>query len=459
MKCAGALVGVAAAVALLCWWIAPAVVNGDGLGYLNAAVRGELYPGHLAYLPLLRLLRALAHAGPRAADGLAAARALSAISAGVAVAALAACARRLGGDARVAALGLAASFGLLSSGSDVETYAPALAALCLALASALSQRTWLAALALAAAVLLHLENVLFGLPLLLLVPKRERVLLAALSVGAVAAAYVAAGFSPASLLGASHGFRYPLHWYTPAVAVYGAAKALLFAPYPYEASWANVLGHVLPGAGALVALGAIAASTKPPLGRAATAAWAIPYAAVGLLFFASDAERWIFLLPLAWLSVAAANRARVALALASALLALNLIVWLPRAKDTTWRDRARAAGTHALAGDLIVSPGHGWDEYVGFYEGAAVGHFPLVFHAGRLGSAQAMKAQLADDIRDARKRGHRVLLVRFEDAGDPMGWKELLQFGVTRASWRALLPDGESVAPLGDDVALLVPWK
>jgi hypothetical protein len=454
MKFWGALVGAAAAVALLCWWIAPAVVNGDGLGYLNAAVRGELYPGHLAYLPLLRVVRAIAHAGPRPVEGLAAARLLSAISAGVAVAAVAACARRLGGDARVAGLGLAASFGLLSSGSDVETYAPALAALCLALLASLHQRTWLAALGLAAAVLLHLENVLFGLPLLLLAPKRERVLLIALSVGAVAAAYVVAGFSPASLLGASHGFHYPLHWYTPAVAVYGAAKALLFAPYPYEASWANVLGHVVPGAAALLALGAIAASTKPPLGRAATATWAIPYASVGLLFFASDAERWIFLLPLVWLSVAAANRARISLALAAALLVLNLIVWLPRAKDTTWRDRARAAGTHAQAGDLIVSPGHGWDEYLGFYEGVDVGHFPLVFHAGRLGSAQAMKTQLAEDMRDARKRGHRVLLVRFDDAVDPMGWKELLQFGITRTNWRALLPDGETLAPLGDDVTL-----
>jgi hypothetical protein len=444
----------ACATVLVCIAIAPAVVNGDGLGYLDASVRGELYPGHLAYLPLLRMVRAIAHAGPRPVDGLLIARVVSALSAGIAVAAIGAAASALACDARVAAAGLASSFGLLISGSDVESYAPALAALCLALLAAVHQRALLAALALAAAALLHLENVLFGLPLLILI--RRKLLLVIVSAGAVAASYLVAGFSPASLIGASHGFRYPLHWYTPAVAIYGAAKALLYAPYPYEASWARVIGHALPGAAALIALALVAARAKPPLGRSATLAWALPYALVGVAFFASDAERWIFLLPLAWLSVAAARgRARVALGLAAALFALNLMVWLPHARDLSWRDRARAAGRFALDGDLIVSPGHGWDEYVGFYEGVAVGHFPLVYHAGRLGSAAAMKAQLAADLDDARRRGHRALLVRFDDPHDPMGWKELLQFGVTRDNWKSLLPDGNSIQPLSTDVALL----
>jgi hypothetical protein len=444
--------------------LAPAVVNGDGLGYLDASVYGGSYAGHLLYVPLLRLLRRIFSVGPRPVDGLWVARGLSALSAGIAVLALGAAAERLFGDddarpraSTVAALGLACSFGTLGAGSDVETYAPALACLCVALWAIVGGRTVAAALALAGAALFHVENVLFGLPALLALPKRSRFLFVGIAAGATAGAYLVAGASPSWLLGASHGFRYPLHWYTPAVALYGACKALLFSPYPYEASWPRVVGHFVPGALALILLGRIAASAPAALGRAASLAWAIPYGAVGVAFFASDQERWVFLLPLFWLQVAAARpRARTALAVACALGALNVAVWLPRARDSSWRDRARVAASHARAGDLIVSPGHGWDEYLGFYDGPPVGHYPLVFHAGRLGSVPALTRDLAAAVADARRRGHDVLLVRFDPDGDPMGWKELRPFGVTPENARALLPDDREV-PLGDGVYRLQP--
>jgi hypothetical protein len=104
-----------------------------------------------------------------------------------------------------------------------------------------------------------------------------------------------------------------------------------------------------------------------------------------------------------------------------------------------------------VPGDLVVSPGHGWDEYLGFYDGPVVGHYPLVFHAGRLGSADSVKRDLAEAIRDARKRGHAIFLVRFEDDRDPMGWKELAPFSISPANARALLPPGRA-QPLGDQV-------
>jgi hypothetical protein len=186
----------------LCVLLAPTVVNGDGLGYLKAAVAGGGYPGHLLYVPLLRLARTLGGAGPRAVDGLGPARALSVAAAAIAVAALAMAARRLSNRphaAAVAAAGLGASFGLLGAGSDVESYAPALAALCLAV-WALALRptggrrfTALAAAATAAAALLHIENLLFALPLAAALPRRERPY-AAISVAlAVAGAYALAG--------------------------------------------------------------------------------------------------------------------------------------------------------------------------------------------------------------------------------------------------------------------------
>ena len=68
---------------------------------------------------------------------------------------------------------------------------------------------------------------------------------------AVAAIYAALHTNP---LGATHGFGYPLRWSTPLIAIYGAAKSLVFAPYPYEASWPRVIGCFSLGAAALAAL-------------------------------------------------------------------------------------------------------------------------------------------------------------------------------------------------------------
>ena len=446
--------------------LAPAVVNGDGLGYLKAAVSGLPYPGHLLYLPMLRLLRLASGAGQRPIEGLWPARALSAVGAGVAVLALAAATRRLVKSERaptIAAAGLAGSFGMIAAGSDVETYAPALAGLCVCLWAIACRRTGagvgsllVAALALAVATLFHVENVLFTLPVLLALGRRDGVIVAGAAGALVLASYLALSADASWVLGASHGFRYPVHWYTPAVAIYGACKALLFSPYPYEASWARVIGHFVPGALALGTLGWIALGrdpdrpTRAPLGRAATIGWAVPYALVGVAFFPSDSERGVVLLPLFWLTVAATRRrANLALAVAIGLGVLNVIVWLPRARDASWRDRAGEVARDLRAGDLVVSPGHGWDEYIGVYDGPAVGHFPLVFHVARLGSAAAVRPVLAEAIRDARRRGHGVFLVRFGADGDPMGWKELLPFGVTPGNAAELLPAGERVGVSG----------
>ena len=49
--------------------------------------------------------------------------------------------------------------------------------------------------------------------------------------------------------------------------------------------------------------------------RTITLAWLAPYALVGVAFFPSDPERWLFVLPLLWLSsFASAERARLAVA-------------------------------------------------------------------------------------------------------------------------------------------------
>src|SRR5947209_7861721 len=108
-----ALATVAVAVVYLA--MAPRVVNGDGLGYLKAALAGTLYPGHLAYVPLLSLVGKIVGA-TRPVELLWPARVVSALSAALAALLLGSVAeRRSGGRAAglAAALGLAASFGTL----------------------------------------------------------------------------------------------------------------------------------------------------------------------------------------------------------------------------------------------------------------------------------------------------------------------------------------------------------
>jgi hypothetical protein len=112
------------------------------------------------------------------------------------------------------------------------------------------------------------------------------------------------------------------------------------------------------------------------------------------------------------------------------------------------RDRALAAARHVDAGDLVIGPGHGWDEYVGFYDDRAAQPMGLVYWAGAVGKAELPRS-IADAIAAKRSQGRAVYLARLTDDGDPMGWKELTQFGITPATVRALLPPGHAV-PIGD---------
>src|SRR5207302_6024449 len=136
----------------------------------------------------------------------------------------------------------------------------------------------------ALATLFHVENLLFVGVAALLVERRTRLVIAAALPIAIAYALVLPAHGTSWLASATHGLGYPLRWTTPFVAVYGACKALVYAPYPYEASWARVLGCFAVGAAAALAL---ATGARRPLSRAATAAWIVPYALVGVAFYAS----------------------------------------------------------------------------------------------------------------------------------------------------------------------------
>ena len=448
---------------------APSVVNGDGLGYLRPLKWNPSpapVPGHLLYVPLLSLLRRLAGSDLM----LEAARLVNALAGAVTVVFAGSAYRRLLGaprDAFVGALGLAASWGLWGQASDVETYALALAALtgafaCLAAWREHGTAWWAlaAGLATAVAALFHVENLLFFLAVAVWIldgpgPPRRRLGHAALALAAggltVIGAYLLVAFVTlgksipdawAWFRGAGHGFVYLVRPYNVTDALQGLARALVHAPYVHEADPAVVIGQLLFGAAALaIALGLPLARRRAlaPLPTRALLAWAAPYALLGFLFFATDPERWLFLLPLIWLLFAAARPGRWAQPLAAALVAVNLVTAvIPGMTDIGPRWRARAVEAVVDDGDLVIFPGHDWDEYIGFYDPRNVRVFPLTFFIGAFGVNGGL-AKLERAIGHARARGGQVWVVRvYDDDPGPRGWNELALLGFgreTAATW------------------------
>jgi hypothetical protein len=277
-----------------------------------------------------------------------------------------------------------------------------------------------------------------------------------LVIAAYLAAFVARGDDARSAIGwvmkAGHGFSYPLRATTPLVAVYGMAKTLVYAPYPYQASWARVIAQSLAGGAALLAM--LWLARRPGRRRGlpgwAQAAWLVPYTVVGVAFFASDNERWLFVLPPAWLAAAAGARtggraARVATVLLLGLLALDLTLGLPLSRESELRERADRLTDLVRPNDLVISPGHSWDEYIGFYRGVSIDRFPMIYFCGLLGGREAMRAELAHRVVDARARGAQVFVARVDEPEGADGWKELALFGVNPDNAGELLPPGRRV--------------
>ncbi len=474
------LLGAIALLALLYHGLAPATVNGDGLGYLKSSPTGIVVPGHLGYLPLMRGAgRLFGASSPFALLG--PARLISLLSGLLATLALFAAARlRMSQPAAlVAALGLGVSFGVVQAASDVETYAPALAALCLATWCGLARTegggaVWLggAILSTAVAALLHVENVLFVPAIALLCRngrRRHDLWIAPLGTGllvgsAYATAWSTRGDTFASgwhwLTRASHGFSYPLGTRTPIAALYGIAKTLVYSPYPHEASWWRVAVQTLLGLVTMSLAAWLVLQAQPPFSKWVLSAWIVPYSVVGITFYASDNERWLFLLPPLWLTVGQAAEGarprRVAVGLLVLLTVFDLGLGLPVARDATVRDRATALSGHLRRGDLVISPGHGWDEYLGFFQEIPIEPFPLVYFCGHLGSAEAMRRDLAHRAIAARARRARIFLARLDSVDGPDGWKELRAFGVTPENVSTYLPVGRRV-PIAPQLQLLEP--
>ncbi len=472
---------------LLYFRTAPAVVNPDGLGYLKR-IPNNFASGHLLYLPLLRVASALCRG-----DGLLGGRILSAAAGAGAVVLLFVCARSLGDRfaALLAAAGLAVSFGLWAQGADVEVYSCALLALLFVLALALAYRAapsaWRAlplGLAWAGAVLIHLVHILLA-PFVLLwciqhARSRRAGLRNALIAGAIAGAITLASYAWAAhvrhldLAGlyhwvatSAHGFPYhggPID--RLADAIYGLAKALVWSPYLYESNAQTLLGQFLLGLLPLaLLLGAVVARHKTlPLPGGALLLWSGAYLVFALAFFASDHERWIFVLPPLWLAGAAAiatypRRELMGAGLILYLALANAVTAIGPARHYSWpRTRADAAAELMRPGDLVFFPGHSWDEYLGFYTHTAIVPFPISYYWA-LDGQKGCLARLEREITAAHQRGARIFTVRiFAPPDEAGGFAELSQLGLAPESLRALF-DRFTAVPLSTREPKITVWR
>ena len=465
-----------AAATILYLVTAPAIPNLDGLGYLKLLPH-NFAAGHLLFMPALRALTRLV------GDGLRAGRLYDALLGGTGVVLTYSIARRMLAawdddaarlGAAFAAAGLALSYGYWSEANDVEAYAAAMVALLATVRMALSYaqepslgRAAATGLLLGVAVLSHLSHVLLACfvayylwrharrgAAAIVAPALALFLGGALSIALYAyAAFVVRGHDVHGALAwiatAQHGFVTTGGAYRLADAVYGLCKAIVWSPYLYEADAQKLVGQLLLGLIPLAALfvGALRGKrTRERLDLAALAWWCAPYALLGVAFFGADPERWIFILPAGWILAAALvlelprpTRAAAAVLLWIGAFNFMTAVW-PAHRDQWPRQKAELTASQLRDGDLLIFPGHSWDEYVVFYGAPKIEPFPVAYYAARDGVTAAW-ARLDKEIAEARARGGRVFCVRvFDDADqDPRGFWELGTVGVSRATLKEAL--------------------
>jgi hypothetical protein len=467
----------------------PGTLNADGLGYLKLLPH-NFAAGHLLYMPLLRF--ATTHLG---GDGLRIGRLLDAILGATGVLLTYGIARRaapLRSDrtfvATVAACGTALSYGYWIESCDVEAYALATVALLALVRVALPYpaqpgvaRALLIGLCLAGCVLTHLSHVLASFFVVAVCVRDARgtrhgivaavialVVGGTLSLGAYAyAAFVVRGHHLEGAVrwvgSAQHGFSEQSGPYAIGAAIYGLCRTFIWSPYLYEADAPRLIGQLLLGLALLVVFSVAIFARRSAVAALPLRSFAIlaaPYVLLAILFFGADPERWIFILPLLWIVVAvaldASTRGRqIAVVAIVTMGALNfaLAIW-PAHKDTWVRHQAELAASALHDGDLLIFPGHSWDEYVSFYGGRAVEPFPLAYYAARDGHPR-MWERLDREVDAARARGHQVFAVRLFDearevADDPAGYTELRSVGLSRGVLRAELTRRFAVVPLAE---------
>jgi hypothetical protein len=471
-----------AGVAFVFYALLPAAItNGDGLGYHDSIMRGPwrttFRAGHLLYAPAMSLLWSLLNTiGPVSLHRVM--LVANQLAGGFAVYLLYRTADQLGvapfGRA-VASVGLGISYGFWIQASDVETYALSVVFVVasmhrMAIYLARPNRRSAAGLGVlnGLATLLHLTSATLAASSVLLIlgaagrpaGGRVRTVLAyaAVLAAVVGVPYVAVagliegvrdpGRFFAWISSAGHGYIVTFDALSVPRAVYGFARTFLFLEFFYGAPrWVIafkgvfLLAIVFWLAWHVAVIRGRAPHAVPRFGLA-LAPFLLLQAAVGVRFFGSDTERWIFIAPAVWLALGAwvpafPARARAGVVgLLVLLFAVNLVqgVW-PLATNTQVQERVAALRAVLPEKALVITPGQDWFGYYGYFTGRdtpSIFLIDLALHHGR--NPDEFWGHLRRSVEEARRAGTPVVLLRVLDEDENLRgtpWQELAAFGYT----------------------------
>jgi hypothetical protein len=448
--------------------LSPAMIDGDGLTHSERAISQGFLEGMEPKHPLAAMaLRAIYLPLSIAGGGHLTLRAFTAFSAACGAMTFALLRWRIfprfiksPAVSLLCALGVFLSYGVLSRSSTVEVYAPALfldvlvVAYCLRSPFTRRHQAVLAGLLLVLAVGFHVGNVLMIPGLIALVagrvPRDRRVdVLASCAAGFVLGMGLIGGLL---WLGPGRA-EWPPDWSLilprrdpePPLglggrlgrAVYGFARTVAYLPYVRDLRASRALPYaILVGGAALWCLHLARrnlADRSGGIGRVllGLAVLGTPFVVMGVAYYPSDPERWLFLMPVLWLLVGLAwdrpeaSGPRRALSTDGPIL-LGVMVFgvglynaaavLPEARSNRHLAGLRTLAEISEPDDLILSPGGVLNRMNAFYldhpvRGEEVTVMALVKAHGA--DHRGLQADLAGRIDDALRGGRRVLVFNF----------------------------------------------
>ena len=493
-------------------------LNLDGLGYAGRVQSGDqlLLPGHLFYAPIMyALYRFVAPFAP-GADAARVMQACGAVFAAAGVGVFISALRRLSVGTFTAVttgLALAFSYTYWVHATDLTTYAfssfcliCAFHLLCSARSSGKGANVWAVGGMVALATLIHQSNLVF-LPAAVLgigvsgTGSRNALKLAAISLALICLPYailgwVATGSRSPAVIGrwaavGAHGYAPGFTPVNLARGVYGFANAVIYlddAGTAIKGHIARVSGSGLSSrdmlrlaskAGFVVVLVGMPCAAylrrrkltdKHRWAVRVCAAWIVPYTGVALLFFTTDHDRWIMLLPAVATLAAVAfpkplPRGKIAGVGAVAILfALNLTSAIYPAhlgaNNRYYQEAIRLAPCLA-ATDLVIFWGHDHIGTAGYLRRLkrveAMHVIDLVLKRGKPDGLRELTVMAGN----AMVAHRRVLVVGLYGARDRAAdyLSEAHALGLTRADvLRALVPfTAQPVHTVSEDAPLLFP--
>ncbi|HVC98292.1 MAG TPA: hypothetical protein VND64_31775 [Pirellulales bacterium] len=466
-----------------------ATLNSDGLKYWklvhDRAWAPKFLPGHLLYCPLQTLLVKGGDALLPHVSAVWWMRLVSQVSAAGSVCLVARTAKQMGLSIHgqvLSASGVACSYGVWSQAIDIETYAITL--LCVAASMhAMASYSQRATLAKAAAMgLLNSLGALFHLATITLVAASVVLIVlanrfdykrATRHVGAYLGVTLACFVIPVAAIGfgvlrlrsfgevvawlgsSDHGYRVAFGTGSLLRALYGIARNFLFLEFFWAAPrWLIALkGACLLLAGAWFLWqvrrgpGRLTPATRDVL--SSLLGFALLQALLGIYYFGSDSERWVFLTPWFCLLIASHSSIWPGRKKAIVVVAVTIVgavnfgqaIW-PSATDHLTEERLQALAPLVTNRTLVISPGDDWLAWYAFYLPSATP--PEFLTLSELAvrhehHPEELFTELEQRIGEARHDGRKILLIRVLDAKENVKsspWQYLASLGHPPGSFR-----------------------